>query len=241
MKRGFSAWLGVLALFALGGAGVWTLHGAREITLTQARVQELVDEERGKELALRGAARALVRGLRMRSATVRLGAGRAAIDFEIDGVAANGKSFSVAAATVGAPRYDDGRFFFAPETVQIRDVAYADSRPLEIIARLGETLGDGAVKRAIEARGRRAEEWVRSVVENAAEALLARRPIYAVKDDARGKILKFSLESMRVEEGRVVLAFSFWSMTLAAALGGLAWIAAIGGGWLLLRRARRAD
>jgi hypothetical protein len=58
-----------------------------------------------------------------------------------------------------------------------------------------------------------------------------------VKDDLKGGAIKSSLESMKIESGRVVLTFSLWRLTASALLGALGWLAAIGLVILVLRGA----
>jgi hypothetical protein len=51
------------------------------------------------------------------------------------------------------------------------------------------------------------------------KAELAKRPIYRLKDDAKGEILRESLDSLGVEGDKVVLRVTLWRVTPLAGLG----------------------
>lgn len=235
MNRKLLGWISVPALLLLGCAGFWTLYGTHEIALTQAQIQSRLDKQMGKDLPLKGAAQTLVKSVQAKNGAVQIGADQVTISFDIEGVLRNGKTFSVSATSVGAPQYVSGEFYFEPSKVEIENFTYENSRPADIASRLGKFLGEGAAKRVIEGQAQRAEDWVTTLAENTVKHALEERPVYVLKDDTKGQVLKSSLESMKVENGRVVLTFSLWRLTTSAALGALGWIAAIWIALLLLR------
>jgi hypothetical protein len=232
-----TSWAGAAALFLLGVGGLWTVYGTHAVSLDEGRIQTVIDKELGREIPVKGAASLLVRSVRGKSASVRIRGGRAAVLLGVEGALRNGKKFTLTASASGVPRYSSGEFYFEPEQVEVQNLAYEGASAAELISRLGALhLANPRMRRLIEDKAQKLEEWAMVVAQNAAKDALERRPIYRTKDDIKGMLIKSSLDSVTIEDNRIVLAFSFWRLTISAVLGAISWIGAVLLALVVIRR-----
>jgi hypothetical protein len=71
--------------------------------------------------------------------------------------------------------------------------------------------------------------------ERAIKAYLAARPVYRVKDDLKGVLLKAALVDVAIERDRLVVTFSIWNLTTTVAIFALLLIGALLAVYLLVR------
>ena len=208
--------LAAVSLVALGIGGLLTLHAQQEIVFGQADLQPRLDQLLNKELPIKGPASDIVTSLQARAAHVSVADGRVDVNFVLQGKLVFGQGFSLAASMRGAPRYADGAFYFEPEEVRLVKFVLGAEGALNGV--LGRLAGAGAAD-ALQQKTRGLEAAAQQLAQNAMKAELAKRPIYRLKDDAKGEILRESLDSLAVEADKVVLRVTLWRVTFLAALG----------------------
>ncbi|MFY9657915.1 MAG: hypothetical protein WAK01_15280 [Methylocystis sp.] len=211
--------LAALAVMAAGAAGLMTLRAPQEVAFTSAQLARRVEPLLDKDLPLKGTAADIVASLQARQVDVAIAGGRIEIGLLLQGRLVVGPPFSVAASLRGTPRYDDGAFYFPPEDVRLENFALGgDGKLAGALAGLARLAGPGAAG-LIEKKGRELERVAKGLAENAIKAELEKRPFYRFKDDAKGEVLRATLESLTVEEDKLVIRFTLWRATLWAAIG----------------------
>jgi hypothetical protein len=214
--------LAAFAVMALGAAGLLTLRAPQEVAFTPAQLARRVEPLLNRDLPLKGTAAEIVASLQARKLDVAIAGGRIDIGVLLQGRLVIGPPFSVAASLRGTPRYEDGAFYFQPEDVRLENFALGEDGKLAgALAGLARLPGPGAAG-LIEKKGREVERVAKGLAENAIKAELEKRPFYRLKDDAKGEVLRATLESLTVEEDRLVIRFTLWRATLWAALGAAA-------------------
>ena len=216
-----------LAVMGLGAAGLLTLRAQQEIAFTPAQLARRVEPLLDRDLPLKGTAAEIVASLQARKLDVAISDGRIDIGLLLQGRLVVGPPFSLAASLRGTPRYDDGAFYFQPEDVRLENFAIGENGKLVgALAGLARLAGPGAAG-LIEKKGRELERVAKGLAGNAIKAELEKRPFYRLKDDAKGEVLRATLESIAVEEDKLVIRFALWRATLWAALGAVAILAGL--------------
>lgn len=219
-----------VAAVLLGIAGLSTLHGSHEIALTAARIQQGVNLLLGKELPIKGPAKDLVTSLRADAAAVRIENGRIDIAANLQGKLVVGKSFFFSVLLRGAPRYEDGAFYFEPEDVELSSLSFGGDSKLAAALKSGLAhLSGGGAAGAVEEKTREIEDAIKRLAQGLAKTALQGRPIYRLKDDAKGETLRATLESLKVEDDEIVVRFTLWRATPWAAVGALGVLGGLAG------------
>ncbi len=225
-----------LAAMALGAAGLLTLRAPQEIAFTQAQLQKRIDPLLNKDLPLKGEAAEIVASLQARVINVTIAEGRVDIAALLQGRLVIGPAFSVAVSLRGKPVYDDGAFYFEPEDVRLEKFSLGEEGKLAgALAGLARLAGPGAAD-LIDKKRREFEGAAKGLVEHAIKAELERRPFYRLKDDAKGDVLRSTLDTLAVEGDKLVIRFTLWRATPWAALGAAVLLGGIVGLVLALRR-----
>ena len=225
-----------LAAMAAGAAGLMTLRAPQEVAFTQAEFQRRIAPLLDRDLPLKGPAADIVASLQARKVDVAIAEGRVDIAVLLQGKLVVGPPFSVAASLRGTPRYDDGAFYFEPEDVRLEKFSLGEGGRLAALAAgLARLAGPGAAD-LVEKKGRELERAAKGLAENAIKAELEKRPFYRLKDDAKGEVLRATLDSLAVEGDRLVIRFTLWRATPSAALGAGALLVGVVGLLLALRR-----
>ncbi len=228
--------LAAFAVMAMGAAGLMTLRAPQEVAFTQAQLQKRIDALLNKDLPLKGPAAEIVASLQARMVNVTIAEGRVDIAALLQGKLILGPAFSVAASLRGKPIYDDGAFYFEPEDVRLEKFALGEEGKIAgALAGLARLAGPGAAE-LIDKKRRELESAAKGLVEHAIKAELERRPFYRLKEDAKGEVLRATLDSLLVEGDKLVIRFTLWRATPWAALGAAALLAGIVGLVLALRR-----
>jgi len=230
--------LAALAAVAAGAAGLMTLRAPQEVAFAQAQLQRRIDPLLNKDLPLKGPAADIVASLQARRVDVAISDGRIDIAVLLQGKLVIGPAFSLAASLRGIPRYDDGAFYFEPEDVRLEKFTLGEEGKLAgaLAAGLARIAGPGAAD-LIEKKRRELEGTAKGLVENAIKAELEKRPFYRLKDDAKGEVLRATLDSLTIEGDKLVIRFTLWRVTPWAALGAAALLAGLAGlVFLALRR-----
>lgn len=229
MIRKLALWAGVVTLFTLGILGMWGVYGTHTKMFSEAQVQEQVNKLRDKSFEITGIKHLLVKRVTLTGATVHIEDGHVTSTIDVTGALPAGKTFTMSVRAVGAPRYSGGAFFFSPENVEVKQFAYEGGKPVEYLKRFTDRyIADEKHARLVTDLAPKAEEWMTAVAQNVAIHALEKHPVYRLKDDLRGVLIKASLESVVVADDHIVVTFSLWKLTISVFLGMLALIAAAG-------------
>ncbi|HMK91318.1 MAG TPA: hypothetical protein VK446_17010 [Methylocystis sp.] len=227
-------WGAAAALAIVGAAALRDIGGAQKISLSEAQIQERLNSRLDHELPISGAAARFVKSARAESAQVRILNKEVGLTARVAGKLRNDGDFSFTVAAIGAPRYDDGAFYFDPQKIEMKDLALAGVAGSGSAPGRRRILGELA-QRLVEENATLVEEWAAPLADGIARRMLARRPVYRVADDFKGRLIKTSLDSVEVVDGRIDLTFTilglgFWAIVGAACVV-LALVLAL---WLLL-------
>lgn len=219
--------LAAVVAMAAGVLGLMTLRAPQEVAFTPAQLQKRIDPLLDKDLPLKGPAADIVASLLARKVDVAITDGRVDIAVLLQGKLVVGPPFSVAASLRGTPRYDDGAFYFEPEEVRLEKFSLGENGKLAgALAGLARLAGPGAAD-LLEKKGRELERAAKGLAENAIKAELGKRPFYRLKDDAKGEVVRATLDSLTIEGDRLVIRFTLWRATPWAALGAAALLGGI--------------
>ena len=206
------AWT-ILTVLGLAGvlAVLWSAVGTSRVALGQADLQARIDRMLPKT----------VKDITVERVTVTLADDRMMLKVQAEGRKL-GQPFTVVASTRGQPRYDPdrGALFFEPDTVTIEDLTLrgssvgdrVESAAGRLKGRLGEIVKDKASE--IDASAAR-------IAEQGIKLYLSTFPIYRLKDDAKGLVVRALLRAVAIENNTLVVTFSLWGLTLIAAAWGL--------------------
>jgi cell division protein FtsB len=219
-------WAAAAALSLLGAIGILGVYATHTVALDEREIQTVLDKETDKDFPVNGAASAVVKSVRAKSATVRIRDGRATFAVDVEGLLRNGRTFALTATARGAPRYVDGAFYFQPEQVEVRNLSYENINASDALAQLGARLGKSKIGQLIESNAQLAQQWATGIAETAARQTFERRPVYRIKDDAKGLLLRSALESVTIDDDRIVVVFSLWRLTVSVVMGAVGWIVA---------------
>jgi hypothetical protein len=213
-------WAGVVALFLLAIGGLWTVYGTQNASFTEAQVQERINKQLDKELPVTGAAHLLVKTIIVRGATIHIQDNRIVAIVDVEGRLRTNKAFTLTVYAIGVPTYSFGELFFKPDTIKVQKFAYEGSTPTELFTGFAKRyVADGETRQRIEDKAPGVESWMTAVAENAAVHALERRPVYRLKDDVKGWLIRASLESVKIDQDRIVVTFSLWQLTSTVLFG----------------------
>ena len=220
MKKRTSIRVAAVLLFIVAITCLWTVYGTHTVSLTAAQIQEQVSKQVGKEFVVKGASGLLIKQATIASATVNLEGGSLETLVDIKGALRGGKQFSLSVHALGMPKYDAGSFYFLPDKVEVRKFAYQDSAPSEIITGLAKKyLGDGKMKQIVTDAAPKVESWMTSTAENAAMYSLGKNPVYKLGGDIKGTLIRGALQSVKIEQSKIVIVFSLWTLSISVISG----------------------
>jgi hypothetical protein len=121
---------------------------------------------------------------------------------------------SAVLSTRGVPRYEptSGTMHFEAEATSIDQLTIAGRNVPQAAGATLQRLAEPAIK-----------------------AYLAARPVYRLKDDLKGVLLKAALVDVAIERDRLVVTFSIWNLTTTVAMFALLLIGALLAVYLLVR------
>lgn len=213
-------WITAALLIAPGAAGLWTVAVTHEVSLGARDVQSRIDDRLPKEIAFKGPAQALIQSASVKSATVSLHDGKAALAFAIEGRLRTGKSFEIEATAQGVPTYAEGALYFQPEMLDVRRLAYDGESVADFAAGVARSrVANEKFRALIEEKVRKADHWAAKAADAVLRRYLEERPVYRLKDDATGAVMKAALEKIAIEDDRLNVTFSLWRVTAAAISG----------------------
>ncbi len=215
------AWTATIVTLVIAIAGIaWTFFGVHEISMSQASIQAKIDEKMPttqKGVTISG---------------VKLDLADDKINLSLDAAATKFKTeYRMHTSTRGTLRFDHSRgaFYFQPETLKITDL---QANGANVADKVGSFIDKWVDSKKINEHkaelAAKAEEVAQSLVQKSAETVLERVPVYTLKNDFKGYVVRAVLESVEVKDGNVIAHLSLWQLTKTVAAFGLALIAAIG-------------
>lgn len=229
MTRRQVMWVGVILLSVCGIVGLWTMFGVHKVSFTEAEIQNRINIQLHREFPVKGAAHLIVKTVSIQDAIIRISDERVIALIDIEGTMRAGKKFSFTTYAIGVPTYTHGEFYFHPEHIEVQKFAYEGKTPTEIFSRFARRyVSNEKVRQFIEDKAPRVEQWMTLTAQTAAMHALERKPVYRLKDDIKGFLIRASLESVKVEQDRMVITFTLLRLTLTVVGGLLALVVAIG-------------
>jgi hypothetical protein len=132
-----------------------------------------------------------------------------------------GQQFSADVSVDGVPRYDERQqaIYFSPTTFTLKNFAFKGETPSEKARRFGGTIfKNTTVGTVLENSAESIERWVTQTAENRVRLILEKRPVYRIKDDVKGMLIKASLTTISIEENHAVATLSIVKFSLKIAL-----------------------
>lgn len=212
-------WAGVAILLLGALGGLWTIHDTVRVSFTADEIQGRINKQLEREFPIKGAPGLLVRTVAAKGATVQLQDGQVIVLADAEGTLRTGRKFTITAFAVGIPSYNSGEFYFTPDRVEVQQFAYEGSTPTEIFSRFARRLPGERTRQFAENRASKVEEWLSAIAESAAVHVLERKPVYRLKEDVKGVLLKATLQTVAIEQDRLVVTFNVWQITLWAIAG----------------------
>jgi hypothetical protein len=195
MSRRRIAWMVVVVVGLLSTAGLlWSIFGIDRLTFTAAELQSRLNQQLPRT----------VREVTIERVDVALAENRLALRIAMQARVLQ-QPVSATVAARGVPRYaaDEAAMYFDADEIKIEQLAIS-----------GRTV--------VGQEGGRLANTVRSALQGVAEsgikAYLAARPVYRIKDDFKGVVLKATLVNLAIEQNTLAVTFSLWNLTLTAAM-----------------------
>lgn len=137
-----------------------------------------------------------------------------------------GQKFSADISVDGVPRYDEKRqaIFFTPTKFTLKNFTFRGEAPAEKARRIGGTIfKNTTIGTVLENSAEDIERWVIRTAEKRVYTILEKRPVYRIKDDVKGMLLKASLTTIAIEENHAVATLSVvkFSLHVALLIGGI--------------------
>jgi len=207
-------WLFTTVLAVVAAAGIiWGATSSFDKVLTQSQLQHKIDEK------LHFTAKTVT------VENVQLNLADDKINLTFDASTIKFKShYAVSAATTGKLRYDSGQgaFFFTPEKLALSNFTVNDNvvgaKAEGLVDRL---LGDSKLAERKDAFKESAHTVVENAVQEGAQMVLERIPVYTLKDDIKGTIIRMSLTGVEVRDNTLIAHISIWQFTMSVLMFGL--------------------
>lgn len=198
MSKRKLAWIVVALVGVLATAGLlWAVFGTSKLVFTESELQARLNQQLPRT----------IRDITIERVAVRLAENRLALRIEMQGTAMRQPVSAVVSAR-GVPRYDaqSGAMYFDADDVKLDQLTIAGrsiAGDEETTRRRLTDVAGAAVQRLAEA---------------ATKAYLAARPVYRLKDDFKGIVLKAALVNVTVEQNTLTVTFSLWNLTVTVAI-----------------------
>jgi hypothetical protein len=191
------------------------MHRIKSVSISEDFAQEQLAKKVGKDLPIKGPAQIAIKKASLQEINVHISGGQVNISAKLNGEFRFGKSFSLVSSAIGVPSYSEGAFYFHPDKIKVQEFSFQ-----------GQKVNAG--------------DWMTSLVEGAAIHAFEKRPIYRLKDDVKGRIIRSSLTSISVAGDHIELTFSLWQITAAVVAGIILLILSVAAALVLLVRSRLA-
>lgn len=221
MNRRTSAWLGIGALLVVAFVGAFlTIGTSHTFSMDEAKIRQKIDAKIADGIHKHG--------ITVTAAEVKLRQTDAEVTFAMNGTKFR-QSFELKAGGIGMPRYNDGDFFFVPSKVEVLDFTFKGEAPADRAKRIakGALLRNSRIGAAIEENADNVEAWVKSKAQDVAMHMLEKTPLYKLKSDFKGIVIRASLEKIWIENGVLYAKVSLWQLTTTLIIWALCMILAV--------------
>jgi hypothetical protein len=180
---------------------VFFTFGTSRLTFSESEIQARLNQQLPKT----------VKEVTIERVAVRLAENRLALRVEVQGMVLRQPVSGVVVAR-GVPRYEaqSGEMHFDADEVKIDQLTIAGRSVA------GEE--DTATRRRLTEA---ASSALQRLGETAIKAYLAARPVYRLKQDFKGVVLKAALVDVTIQQNTLAVTFSLWNLTLTVATFGL--------------------
>ncbi|MCB1540795.1 MAG: DUF1439 domain-containing protein [Rhodoblastus sp.] len=183
-----------VSLISLAGMA-WSAVGASQLTFRQAEIQDRLNRQLPR----------VVKGVTIDKVDVAFGDNRLSLQASLQGQVLR-QPIAARISALGAPRYNAER----------HEIYFdADKIGFDRIMIAGKTIPHGdAAKNPLVATAVGATE---QLAEQAIKTYLAAMPVYRIKDDVKGYVLKAALTDVNVAGDKLVVRLSLWKLTATTA------------------------
>src|SRR5262245_26746598 len=195
MSKRRIAWIVVALVGLLSVAGLlWSMFGSDRLTFSAAELQSRLNQQLPRT----------VRDVTIERVDVALADSRLALRIALQARVLQ-QPVSATVSARGVPRYaaDEAAMYFDADNIKIEQLAIAGRT---VVGEEGGRLAN-TVRSALQ-----------GVAENGIKAYLATRPVYRLKDDFKGVVLKATLVNVAIEQNNLTVTFSLWNMTVTTGL-----------------------
>jgi hypothetical protein len=195
MSKRRIAWIVVALVGLLSAAGlVWSVFGTDRLTFTAAELQSRLNQQLPRT----------IREVTIERVNVALADSRLALRIALQARVLQ-QPVSATVSARGVPRYEahETAIYFDADEIKIEQLVIAGRT---VVGEEGGRLGN-AVRSGLQ-----------GVAESGIKAYLATRPVYRIKDDFKGVVLKAALVDVTIEQNTLAVTFSLWNLTMTAAL-----------------------
>ena len=215
------AWTATIAAAIIAVAGVcWSVFGVHEISMSQADIQTKIDEKMP----------ASQKGVTISNAKIDLSGDKLGLTFNAATTKFN-TEYRMNTATRGTLRYDHSRgaFYFVPEELKVSDIQANGASVAEKVGGFIDKWVDSKKIQDNKAElAAKAEDIAQGLVQKTAASVLERVPVYKLKDDFKGYVVRAVLSDVEVKDGHVIAHLSLWQLTKTVLVFAFALVIAIG-------------
>ena len=235
MKRR-TLWIIVAVLFALAVSTIFTVYGEHKIAISEQTIQDQINKQVGQEFPVGGMAKVAAKSIRLEAASVKIDTDSLAINFSVLTKMRFDKEVSIKSHVVGTTSFRKGEFYFDPKDVKIDKMSIGNGTLETLAQNISDKFIDNEkLKDLTNKFGLTAADWTRSIVEEATSRWLSNNPVYTLKGDLRGSLIKASLSSLDIRNGEIIATVTLWKMTLTIIIGLIALISAIALTYVLIK------
>jgi hypothetical protein len=194
MSRRKIAWIVIALVGLLSAAGlVWSMFGSDRLTFTAAELQSRLNQQLPRT----------ARDVTIERVDVALADNRLALRIATQARVLQ-QPVSATVSARGVPRYEahEAAMYFDADEIKIERLAIAGRTVVGEGGRLGNAV----------------RSTLQGVAENGIKAYLATRPVYRLKDDFKGLVLKAALVDVTIEQNNLAVTFSLWNLTVATGM-----------------------
>lgn len=182
--------------------------GKKQIVLTQGDIQRRLNAQLPREV---------VTGVQVSSATTQIANDALRCNIILQGKRL-GTTFKLKVNAHGVPSYDraSGSFYFRADTFDVEEFNFGGKGLAERMEKASQRyITNAGLQHAVSDASPKIEKWATDMAEKGAVFVLGKTPIYRLKDDFKGLVIKGSLDSLRVEGDRLVINISFLRLTIS--------------------------
>jgi Protein of unknown function (DUF1439) len=199
MNRRSIAWIVIAVVGVLSAAGMfWSIFVSSKVTFSEAELESRLNQQLPRT----------IKDVTITHVVVKVGDNRLALRIDMNGTVLRQPVSAVVSAR-GVPRYDErsGAMYFDADEVRINQLTVA-----------GKAIVTDADAAAHSRLTDAVTPTIQRLTEAAAKAYLAARPVYRLKNNATGFVLKAALSGVTIEENALVVTFSLWNLTITVGI-----------------------